>query len=282
MNNKLNHAIASLVLLSILFTHCTIVRPGKVAIKSRFGKVNSDILLPGFHGFNPFTNTITTFDTRVQEYSSNLHLPTKEGLEITAELTFLQHIVPDSVPSMFKRFGLKYKESLIVNTYIATSREITAHYFAKDLITQREELEKAITDKLTQSLGKYGIVIEAVLVRDIELPNEILQAIKDKVKSEQASLQAQFDIEKQRKELNFNIEAQQKQTDFAILKKQKEAEMMIIEATAIKRSQQIIDSSLSEKQMRYKSLDITKNLVASPNAKIIITDGKSPILINDK
>lgn len=125
-------------------------------------------------------------------------------------------------------------------------------------------------------------MIEAVLVRDIELPNEILQAIKDKVKSEQASLQAQFDIEKQRKELNFNIEAQQKQTDFAILKKQKEAEMMIIEATAIKRSQQIIDSSLSEKQMRYKSLDITKNLVASPNAKIIITDGKSPILINDK
>jgi hypothetical protein len=37
--------------------------------------------------------------------------------------------------------------------------------------------------------------------------------------------------------------------------------MMIIEATAIKRSQQIIDSSLSEKQMRYKSLDITKTSV---------------------
>jgi regulator of protease activity HflC (stomatin/prohibitin superfamily) len=148
MKKNLNPTVVSFMLLLVLFTQCTIVRPGKVAIKSRFGKVNSDILLPGFHGFNPFTNSITTFDTQVEEYSKQLALlPTKEGLEITAELTFLQHIIPDSVPSMFKRFGLKYKESLIANTYIATSREITAHYFAKDLITQREELEKAITRK---------------------------------------------------------------------------------------------------------------------------------------
>ena len=281
MKTKSVLSFATLVVcIMLFFTQCTIVRPGEVAILTRLGKVNPDILQPGMHGINPFTNTVTTFGTRVQEYSSNMHLPTKEGLEITAELTFLQHILPDSVPPMFKHFGFNYNQSLIVNTYTATAREVTAHYYAKDLITQREELEKALNEKLAASLGKYGIVMEAVLVRDIELPEEILQAIKDKVKSEQASLQAQFDIEKQRKELNFNIETQQKQTDFAILKKQKEADMMIIEANAIRLSQQIIDSSLSDKQLRYKSLEITKSLLASPNAKIIITDGKSPVILN--
>jgi len=33
---------------------------------------------------------------------------------------------------------------------------------------------------------------------------------------------------------------------------------------------------------QIQGLDIAKELVKSPNAKIIITDGKSPVILNEK
>jgi len=94
------------------------------------------------------------------------------------------------------------------------------------------------------------------LLKDIILPPALSQAIMDKVNAEQASLQMEFLITKQKKE----------------------AERLIIEAQGIKIAQTIIDSSLSNKMLQYKNLEIMKGLITSPNAKVIITDGKSTIL----
>jgi len=56
--------------------------------------------------------------------------------------------------------------------------------------------------------------------------------------------------------------------------------MMQIEANAIKNYQNTINSSLTDKLLKYKSIEVTKELVKSPNAKIIITDGRSMMLNN--
>lgn len=288
--NKLSVLILFFPLIYFLQS-CAVIRPGEVGIKTTLGRASSGVLAQGAHGFNPFISRVIRIDTRAHEYSDNLHLPTKEGLEITAEVTFMHHLMADSAMYIYTHFGLETYESLVRSTYIATSREITAHYFAKDLILQREDLERAIHDKLVSSLSSHGIVIDAVLVRDIMLPPGILAAINEKVKSEQASLQAQFDIEKQRKELDFNIEAQRKQAQFLIEKQKMEAERImieananakktVIEAEAMKKSQAIIDSTLSEKQLKLKGYEVTKGLVQSGNSKIIITDGKNPVILN--
>lgn len=291
MKHNLFFRIGIFLFLGISLSRCVIIHPGEVGFKTTLGKLHKSVLSQGAHGLNPFFSSIIKFDTRAQEFSDNLHLPTKEGLEITAEVTFMHHLLADSALYIYRHFGLAAYESLVRNTYIATAREITAHYYAKDLITQREDLEKAISEKLVSSLQRHGIVIDVVLVRDIELPAEILAAINSKVRSEQASLQAQFDIEKQRKELDFNIEAQRKQAAFSIEKQKMDAQSIIIaaeanaqklviEAEATKKAQAIIDSTLTDKQLKLKSLEVTKALVGNSNSKIIITDGKNPVVLN--
>jgi hypothetical protein len=59
---------------------------------------------------------------------------------------------------------------------------------------------------------------------------------------------------------------------------------MQIEANAIKNYQLTINPSLTDKLLKYKSIEVTKELVKSPNAKVIITDGKTMMLnnVNDK
>jgi hypothetical protein len=57
---------------------------------------------------------------------------------------------------------------------------------------------------MTQSRSKYGIVIEAVLVTDIELPNENLdKLLKIKLNRSKLPLQAQFEYRKTKKRAKF-------------------------------------------------------------------------------
>jgi hypothetical protein len=37
---------------------------------------------------------------------------------------------------------------------------------------------------------------------------------------------------------------------------------------------------LTDRMLKYKSIEVTKELVKSPNAKVIITDGKSMMVNN--
>ena len=69
--------------------------------------------------------------------------------------------------------------------------------------------------------------------------------------------------------------------EFVIDLQKKEAERKIIEAEGIKKAQEIINSSLSDKLLQYNHIEMLKSLSSSPNAKIIMTDGKMPMLTND-
>ena len=69
-----------------------------------------------------------------------------------------------------------------------------------------------------------------------------------------------------------------------IQKQKKEAERMFIEAEGIKRAQLIIDSSLTDNLLRYNQIQVMKELVNSPNAKVIVTNGgggNMPMIINE-
>jgi hypothetical protein len=57
---------------------------------------------------------------------------------------------------------------------------------------------------------------------------------------------------------------------------------MLIESEGIRKSQDILNSSITDKLIKFKALEITRDLVKSPNTKVIITDGKSPVLFGDK
>jgi len=92
------------------------------------------------------------------------------------------------------------------------------------------------------------------------MPPQIFQAVENKLKSEQESLQMEFVISKQKKE----------------------AERMQIEAEAIKNYNKTVSESLNEMMVKWSGVQVLKGLVTSPNAKVIITDGKSPMMINDK
>lgn len=250
----------SVFLICLALTSCTIVRPGEVGMIQRIGVIKPQPILSGAKGFNPFTDKIIKIPVRVTEVYSQLIVPTKEGLSINAELSLLYHVNPDSIKKVYVMFGQNYQEVAIMTNFRATTREITAKYYATELYsTEREKIEQAIKQQMIDAVQKYGFVIDAVLLKDIILPEQISKAIQNKVQAQQEAMQMEY----------------------VILKQQKEAERVVVEAQGIKKAQEIINEAFTATALKYKYIDMMKGLTTSPNAKVIITNGDVPVMLND-
>jgi regulator of protease activity HflC (stomatin/prohibitin superfamily) len=248
------------VLLATTFS-CAIVRPGEVGIKQKLGKIKGDHLDQGAYTFNPFTTSVKKIQTRTVEVYNELDVPTKEGLTVKSEISLLYHIQPSAAKDVYIKYGKNYQEVIVETNFRAVVRHICGLYYAKELFAvDRKKIENEMFEELVSSISDKGIIVDAILLKGITMPPQIFQAVENKLKSEQESLQMEFVISKQKKE----------------------AERMQIEAEAIKNYNKTVSESLSEMMIKWSGVQVLKGLVTSPNAKVIITDGKSPMMINDK
>jgi prohibitin 1 len=253
--------LAMAALLLTIMTSCAIVRPGQVGIKQTLGKIKRDHMEQGAYLFNPFVSTVKKINVRTVEALNDLDVPTKEGLIVKSEIALLYHVKPEAAKEVYTRYGMNYQEVIVESNFRAVCRHIFAQYYAKELFAiDRKKIENDIHDELVAGIEAKGFIVDAVLLKSITMPPQIFQAVENKLKSEQEALQM----------------------DFIILKQRKEADRMQIEAEAIKNYNRTISESLSELLLKYNGVKTLQELVTSNNAKVIITDGKSPMIINDK
>ena len=123
---------------------------------------------------------------------------------------------------------------------------------------KRAEIEAEIKDQMSKLLEGRGFVIESVLLKSITLPSGLYAAIEAKLQAEQQAQQMEFILQRERKE----------------------AERKRIEAEGIRDAQRIIKEGITNENIEWRSLEVLRELSSSPNAKLIITNGKTPVLIN--
>ena len=123
----------------------------------------------------------------------------------------------------------------------------------------RAEIEKSIQMKMAESLTSQGILIESVLMKSIQLPAGLASSIEQKLQAEQDAMRMEFVLKQ------------------AAL----EADRRIIEAKGIRDSQKILAEGLTPEIIKIRSIEAFQELSKSPNSKVIITDGKTPFLINE-
>src|SRR5258708_4608747 len=269
-----------IMLFATTISGCKTIYPGEVGFIIKKGMIKPGILTQGRHHYNPFVSKICKFNTRIAEFSTIMSPPTKEGLEVKVDLTVLYHIKPEAAPDIYTNVGMDYGKKIVVNNFMAIVREYTMKYTAIELLNERETIEKNIEDKLKTDISTYGIILDDVLVKDIDMPTEVLHAIENKAKAEQIAKQTKLELQTKREQEDFDIETKEKELKFSLEKQKNDSLMMQIDANAIKNYQNTLNQSLTDKLLKFKSIEITKELVKSPNPKIIIKDGKTMMFNN--
>ncbi len=250
-----------LVFLSILAASCTTVRQGTVGVKQRFGKLDDRIITAGLVGVNPFSTRVIKVPIRTVNREVELALPSKEGLNVQCEISILYRIMPEKVPQIIGTIGPDYEQAVIVSVFRSAAADICARYYAKDMHSaQRSVIEAEIATYMNSVLSERGMVIENVLMKSIKLPAGLAKAIEDKLEAEQRAQQMEFILQRERSE----------------------AQRRVIEAEGIRDAQLVLTEGLNENIIRYQSIEAFKQLSASPNAKVIITNGDTPFLIQNE
>ena len=248
-----------IIFLSVLFfTSCAIIKPGEVGVKQRLGSLSDDYKTQGAIWFNPLVSRVIVTNIQVRDVELTLSLPSKEGLSVEAQISILHRIDEKSVPQIIEKIGLRY-QNIIANVFRSAAADVCAQYFAKDMHSgMRADIEKSILEKMSSTLNPQGIIIEAVLMKSIQLPPGLASSIESRLQAEQDAMRMEFILKQERLE----------------------AERKIIEATGTKDAQKILSEGLTQQIIQLRSIEAFLELAKSPNTKIIMTDGKTPYLIN--
>jgi prohibitin 1 len=248
--------LVSLVVLGL--SSCVVVQPGNVGVKRRFGVQSPIVREPGLHTFNPFTSSILIVPVRTENLEIRSDLPTKEGLTIQSEISILYHLEKSMVPKILEEVGRKYENQVVLSVFRSASADVCAKFMAKDMHSgERSVIEEQIKNRMDEVLRERGFVIENVLMKQIRLPQGLANSIEQRLQAEQDAERWKFLLEKEKRE----------------------AERRRIEAEGTRDAQKILQEGLSNEIIKLRSIEAFKELATSPNTKIIITDGKTPYLI---
>ena len=242
--------IGVVILLAIMVLKRTIVviPAGHVGVVSFFGKVSDTPLEAGLRLMNPLAHVIK-MSIRTEELTETASVPSKEGLTIDLDATLLFRLDPRKAPQVYKTIGVGYVDVVVIPQFRAVIRGVTAEYEAKALYTsERELLASKMLDTLRPLLEGRGIEVEKILLRSITLPGKVKAAIEEKLEAEQQAEKMKFVLDRERQE----------------------AERKKIEAEGIAAFQDIVSKGLSENFLKWKGIEVTKELAASQNAKVVV------------
>jgi len=267
--------VISLVLAvaSVLAASFTIIEPGYVGVPVTFGNVGSASLPAGLHPIFFLTDVYKmSVQTKNYTMSSVSNEGNKSGDDAVATLSRDQlilkfdvsvwfHLDPAQANNVYSNIGLAYEE-VIVRPAIRTSLVNAATKFdASDVMSlQRDAYTKMVTEILLKELNGKGVVLDNVLIRNVEPPATVSDAIAAKLKASQEAQQMEYTIQ------------------YA----QKEAQRKAIEAEGISNAQKIIGNGLTQNYLQWYYISQLKEVIASPNNSTIILpyDQKLTPLLN--
>jgi prohibitin 1 len=248
-----------LLALAMFSSGCSIVYQNQIGIKRTLGKVKTKELAPGAYLINPFLTRVIKLPANTVNLEVKLDLPSKEGLTVNSEISILYRIKDGEARNILTKTGRFYEQEVILSVFRSASADVCARFNAKDMHSgARAEIENEIQKRMTDLLSARGFEVEAVLMKSIRLPAGLASSIEAKLSAEQDALRMEFILKQERLE----------------------AERRIIEAEGIKAANEIISKGLTKEVLSLRSIEAFKELSQSPNAKVIVTDGKTPLIVD--
>ena len=244
--------VGSMVLLFVvliaIYSAVTHVPTGHVGVLTRFGRVTGSVLPEGLHVINPL-DVNNRMLVRKQELKETASVPSNEGLIMTLDTSLIFRLDPQKAATVFQTIGPQYVDVIVEPTLRSSIRATTSRHTANALYTgAREEVAQQIHDDLVRQLTATGIIVEALLLREVQLPPTLKTSIEAKQKAEQEALQMSFVLQKEKQE----------------------AERKRIEAQGIADFQRIVAQGISPQLLTWKGIEATEKLATSANAKVIM------------
>ena len=237
-----------------------------VLFKRFSGGLDKEIVYgQGFHVVAPW-NTMYIYNVKEQTAEESMTVLDRNGLTVKADVTLRFNPYQNKIGYVHERFGKSYVQTLVIPEVRSAVRQVMGRYSAEEIYsTKRGEVETNIINEAQKTLSgnDNNIRLNALLMREVTLPENIKKAIESKLQQEQEALAYRFRLDRERSE----------------------AERKMIAAEGEATANKIINSSLTDALLKMRGIEATIALSQSPNSKVIVIgsgkDGLPLILGNN-
>jgi regulator of protease activity HflC (stomatin/prohibitin superfamily) len=251
---------------------------GRVAVATLFGKAQSAGYEEGFHfPVNPLYRW-TMFDARQKTHMETANVPSQDQLQTKLDVSVQYRIDGSMAPDILAATGNAERVvqvHLIPKLRSAVREQGKSIKRAEDFF--KEETQNKLQADLTASLREYlapkGVIVSAVLIRDITLPPFIVQAIEQKKEREQAVERERAELERVRTELQQHVaraEAGREAAEQEAQRKRILADAQAYEITQINKA-----IARNPAYIQLQSLEALKAISKDPASKLYFMDGSS-------
>ena len=263
--NLLRIAAVAGILLAVLFASIIQIGPGEVGVQILFGKVQDGILRSGLNFVNPLVE-VEKLDIKTQAYtmsgtndqdineirvnkSDPIQTLSSDGLTLILDVTVWYRLSADDAPNIIRTIGSDYQSKIVLPAIRTAIRDVAVNFVATEIYSsKKEDYVNDVTRRLESSFEGRGLILEKVLLRNVELPQKVREAIDEKISAEQRAQQMVYVLQKERQE----------------------AERKQVEAEGVAEAQRIINSTISNSYLQWKYIETLRELVNSPNNSFVI------------
>lgn len=242
----------------------------RAAIFNMFKGVEHHTMGEGTHLIVPFVQSPTLYDVRTQTYTMSgfhdegekkgddaIYALSSDGQTVKLDITVRYHLDPESVWEVHQLVGPDYVEKIIR----PEAQTVVRNSVAKNTVTElysvnRQKIQTVMSDQLEQSMKKYHIFLDELLVRNVSFSEQFSQAIEQK----QVALQ------------------EAERMKYVLLKEEAEKNRKIIAATGEAEAMRRRGQALRENPQLVRYEYVQK---LSPNIKVVIADQKTLINLGD-
>jgi prohibitin 1 len=254
--------LIGLALIVALSSGCAAVPPQHVGVIETFGKVHERTWGPGLHPWAPWLG-VHRINCRTLQAEERTLTPTGEGLLVGLDVSLVYHANPDKAAEIYSRYGglAGLEANVVAPEFRSTIRDVTAGFNAVDLYSsRRQEVSATMVSELRKRLDGRGITVEAVLLRNIQMPKQVSDAVEMKLAADQKAQQMEFVLRKERSE----------------------ADRKRIEAQGIADFQRIVTAGITPGLLTWKGIEATEKLAESSNSKFVVIGGRNglPLILN--
>jgi regulator of protease activity HflC (stomatin/prohibitin superfamily) len=258
-NRYLSIAIGVLLgagLILLLLWNAILVRipPGQVGVLYSLlsGGTVTDTVYPEGLAIKLPWNRMYIFDARWQSLPFEVSAYSQEGMPIKVDATIVFKLRRPQTPQVLIELGTDYAEQFVKPLATGTVRLLLSRYDSHELYTvDYNDLHDRLMEALRGSAESQYLQVQEVIVRRLELPATVVEAIQRKLGEEQNAAAYQF----------------------RLAAEQQEAERLRIQAIGLRNFYSLLQDSLTDKLLTWRGIEATVEIAKSPNAKIVIVGG---------
>ena len=238
--------VGAAVLLWVLISGAmsfTQINAGHRGVVKSFGKVEGEID-PGVTFIAPW-KTVATLNVQVQKQQfENISAFSQETQNALIDATLNYTIDPNQVKELVVNVGTNYFEKLVPSRMNQTFKDETVKYPAVQIAPHREEIRKAVVERLGTELAVFGIHVVDLNIDDITFSKQFEDAIERKQEATQEAQRA----EQQVKQAQFQAQSE-------VAKAEGDSKATVARATGQAEANRKLTASLTPEVIQYAAIN---------------------------